>query len=99
MTKPRIEVELTENLHSYGFRVFNNGPAGAAGAPRPDIPDRLYYQVDRHRHGLAIVRQIMRDNGGDVVLETGGAGTAFIGTLPRASRDRPARPAEGHGQQ
>ncbi len=33
--------------------------------------------------GLYIVRTIMREHGGDVTLETGDAGTAFTGTLPR----------------
>ena len=33
------------------------------------------------------------------VLETGGAGTAFIGTLPKHPATDAARPAEGDGQQ
>lgn len=99
VTKPRIEVELTENLHSYGFRVFNNGPA-----VRPEHRDLIFQTGFTTKStgtgmGLAIVRQIMRDNGGDVVLETGGAGTAFIGTLPKHPATDAARPAEGDGQQ
>ena len=79
----RIEVELTEDLHSYGFRVFNNGPA-----VRPEHRDLIFQTGFTTKStgtgmGLHIVRTIMREHGGDVRLETGGAGTAFIGTLPK----------------
>lgn len=79
----RIEVELTEDLHSYGFRVFNNGPA-----VRPEHRDLIFQTGFTTKStgtgmGLHIVRTIMREHGGDVRLETGGAGTAFIGMLPK----------------
>lgn len=79
----RIEVELTEDLRNYGFRVFNNGPA-----VRPEHRELIFQTGFTTKStgtgmGLYIVRTIMREHGGDVVLETGNAGTAFIGTLPR----------------
>ena len=79
----RIEVELTEDLHSYGFRVFNTGPA-----VRPEHRDLIFQTGFTTKStgtgmGLHIVRTIMREHGGDVRLETGGAVTAFIGTLPK----------------
>lgn len=92
---PRIEVELTENLHSYGFRVFNNGPA-----VRPEHRELIFETGFTTKStgtgmGLAIVRQIMRDAGGDVALKTGGEGTAFIGTLPKPPARDAARPGDG----
>lgn len=83
----RISVELTENLHEYGFRVFNNGPA-----IRPEHRDLIFQTGFTTKStgtgmGLHIVRTILRDHGGDVRLETGGEGTAFIGTLPKRLPD------------
>lgn len=79
----RIDVELTEDLHNYGFRVFNNGPA-----VRPEHRELIFQTGFTTKSkgtgmGLYIVRTIMREHGGDVTLETGDAGTAFTGTLPR----------------
>ena len=79
----RIDVELTEDLRAYGFRVFNNGPA-----VRPEHRELIFQtgfttKLKGTGMGLYIVRTIMREHGGDVTLETGDAGTAFTGTLPR----------------
>lgn len=79
----RIDVELTEDLHAYGFRVFNNGPAVSPEHRELIFQTGFTTKLKGTGMGLYIVRTIMREHGGDVTLETGDAGTAFTGTLPR----------------
>ena len=79
----RIDVELTEDLRAYGFRVFNNGPAVSPEHRELIFQTGFTANLKGTGMGLYIVRTIMREHGGDVTLETGDAGTAFTGTLPR----------------
>lgn len=79
----RIDVELTEDLRAYGFRVFNNGPAVSPEHRELIFQTGFTTKSKGTGMGLYIVRTIMREHGGDVTLETGDAGTAFTGTLPR----------------
>ena len=79
----RIDVELTEDLRAYGFRVFNNGPAVSPEHCELIFQTGFTTKLKGTGMGLYIVRTIMREHGGDVTLETGDAGTAFTGTLPR----------------
>ena len=79
----RIDVELTEDLRAYGFRVFNNGPAVCPEHRELIFQTGFTTKLKGTGMGLYIVRTIMREHGGDVTLETGDAGTAFTGTLPR----------------
>ncbi len=79
----RIDVELTEDLRAYGFRVFNNGPAVSPEHRELIFQTGFTTKLKGTGMGLYIVRTIMREHGGDVTLETGDAGTAFTGTLPR----------------
>ena len=79
----RIDVELTEDLRAYGFRVFNNGPAVSSEHRELIFQTGFTTKLKGTGMGLYIVRTIMREHGGDVTLETGDAGTAFTGTLPR----------------
>lgn len=78
-----IDVELTEDLRAYGFRVFNNGPAVSPEHLELIFQTGFTTKLKGTGMGLYIVRTIMREHGGDVTLETGDAGTAFTGTLPR----------------
>ena len=78
-----IDVELTEDLRAYGFRVFNNGPAISPEHRELIFQTGFTTKLKGTGMGLYIVRTIMREHGGDVTLETGDAGTAFTGTLPR----------------
>lgn len=78
-----IDVELTEDLRAYGFRVFNNGPAVSPEHRELIFQTGFTTKLKGTGMGLYIVRTIMREHGGDVTLETGDAGTAFTGTLPR----------------
>ena len=79
----RIDVELTEDLRAYGFRVFNNGPAVSPEHRELIFQTGFTTKLKGTGMGLYIVRTIMREHGGDVTLETGDAGTASTGTLPR----------------
>ena len=79
----RIDVELTEDLRAYGFRVFNNGPAVSPEHRELIFQTGFTTKLKGTGMGLYIVRTIMREHGGDVTLETGDTGTAFTGTLPR----------------
>ena len=73
----RIDVELTEDLRAYGFRVFNNGPAVSPEHRELIFQTGFTTKLKGTGMGLYIVRTIMREHGGDVTLETGDAGTAF----------------------
>ena len=79
----RITVELSEDIHSCGFVISNNG------AP---VPEELHERIFETNFttkakgtgmGLAIVRSIMREHGGDVTLSQEDGWTRFSGTLPK----------------
>jgi len=83
--EPRLTVMLgeDESLGHFTFAVENNGPE----VPE-DIREKLFLAgfttKGRERGmGLFIVRKILRENGGDIVMETGREKTAFTGWLPR----------------
>ena len=85
------------NVGGAGFDVMVLDFANAARKRLSGIGSYLYGVL----RAISAFRPIPMhvEIGGDVVLETGGAGTAFIGTLPKHPATDAARPAEGDGQQ
>ena len=78
-----IDVELNEDVHSYGFRICNNGPEVPKDLRETIFETGFTTKTAGTGMGLYIVRTIMREYGGDVVLDTTANGTAFIGTVPK----------------
>ncbi len=77
-----IDVELYEDVHSYGFRIFNNGPEVPKNLRETIFETGFTTKLTGTGMGLYIVRTIMREHGGDVVLNCDN-GTAFIGNVPK----------------
>lgn len=80
---PRVTVRMWEDLHAYHFSVENNGPR---------IPRQLQGQIFEtgfttkrtgHGMGLSIVRDILREGGGDIKLYSDLSVTRFTGFIPK----------------
>ena len=79
----RIALTIDETPGAYCFRVENNGPA----IP-PPIQSSIFQmgfttKSDGHGSGLAIVRDILRQYGGEIRVESNDDSTAFIGSVPK----------------
>lgn len=79
----KISVELSEDIHSFAFRIANNGPQ----IP-PELRERVFETGFTTKSsgtgmGLAIVSDIIRDAGGELRLASDEHETSFYGTLPR----------------
>lgn len=79
----RMQIELHEDLHSYSFRIANNGPR---------IPDTLMERIfisgfstksSGRGMGLAIVKDILEQHGGKIELTSDDQGTAFVGRIEK----------------
>lgn len=81
---PAIEVSTWENLHTYGFRVKNNGPK----VPR-QIADKIFEQGFSTKStgrgmGLHIVEEILGQYGGKIMLRSDQDETCFEGEVPKS---------------
>lgn len=79
-----ITVRLWEDLRAYRFYVENSGPRIA-----PDIRDSIFLQGFSTKGtgrgmGLHIVREILRDHGGDIRLDPDCPLTRFVGEIPKS---------------
>ena len=79
-----LRLVLEQDAQNICFRVENNGPA---------VPDALVPSIfsagvstkgDGRGTGLSIVRQVLREGGGDIAYRRSGDWTIFEGILPRA---------------
>jgi two-component system OmpR family sensor kinase len=85
----RVVVSAGREDHTYIVRVADSGPS-VSQDDRPHIFERFYRGDPARRSsphggaglGLPIAQWIAQTHGGDVVLETGGAGNTFRVTLP-----------------
>lgn len=85
-----IAIEIGEGLREYTFAVENTGPEIPA-AIRESVFERGFTTKRAGRGmGLSIVREIIRENGGDIQLTSNEKGTRFEGRIPR-----PSPPEEG----
>ncbi|MBN2557481.1 MAG: Spo0B domain-containing protein [Clostridia bacterium] len=81
-----IRVSLKEDIKNYIFKVKDNGKG---------IPDKLADRVftmgfttksgEGHGIGLAVSKRKLESTGGSISFETGGNGTEFTFTVPKAS--------------
>ena len=82
--RPASEVSTWENLHTYGFRVKNNGPK----VPR-QIADKIFEQGFSTKStgrgmGLHIVEEILSQYGGKIMLRSDQDETCFEGEVPKS---------------
>ncbi len=85
----RLVVETGEDLHAFTFRVFNTGPEIPEDR-RAAIFERGFTTKGAGRGmGLAIVAEILEENGGVLHVESGAEGTAFEGRIPKTLPERP----------
>lgn len=79
----RVTLSIGETTDAYTFAVSNNGPA---------IPPHLQPSIfqmgfttksDGHGSGLSIVRDILREYGGEIRVESDEESTEFIGRIPK----------------
>lgn len=89
----RLVVETGEDLHAFTFRVFNTGPEIPEDR-RAAIFERGFTTKGAGRGmGLAIVAEILEENGGVLHVESGAGGNRFRRTH---SQDPAGAPLEAH---
>ncbi len=81
-TNPRLTITLSEDLKSFRFAVANNGP----DIPSHDL-SRIFQpgittKSEGHGMGLFIVRNTLKEHGGDIEVTSGGE-TVFLGWVPK----------------
>jgi sensor histidine kinase regulating citrate/malate metabolism len=83
--KPVLTIDLSEDLKTFRFAVANNGP----DIP-PEDQERIFLsgvttKAEGHGMGLFIVRDTLREAGGDISLSSGDGQTVFSGWVPKGS--------------
>ena len=79
----RVCVTLGEDLRMYHFRIENNGPEVPEGIRESIFQPGITTKGTGRGMGLSIVRRIITENGGDIILDSTPERTAFQGHLPR----------------
>jgi two-component system sensor histidine kinase AgrC len=80
----RIEIELYEDLKSFGFRISNNGPPiPAAHLEKIFEPEFTTKGAEGEGMGLAISQQIMEEHGGRIYVTSHRGKTVFEGQFPK----------------
>ena len=79
----RVVLTIDETPSAYSFRVENNGPAIPPSNQRSIFQMGFTTKSDGHGSGLAIVRDILRQYGGEIRVESNDEATAFIGSVPK----------------
>lgn len=80
---PRLMIALSEDIKNFRFSVGNNGPDIPASAQSRIFLPGITTKSEGHGMGLYIVRQTLREWGGDITLKSGGGETAFSGFVPK----------------
>ena len=83
----RIILAIGETPEAFTFSVSNNGPAIPGELQRSIFQLGFTTKSDGHGSGLSIVREILREFGGEIRVESGEESTAFIGTIPKQAPD------------
>ncbi len=82
---PCLRIVLYKDVKTYRFRVENNGDA---------IPEALLAHIfaagfttkeEGHGMGLSIVREVLRQHGGEIAVQSAPGSTAFEGHVPKAA--------------
>ena len=80
---PRMLISLTESDTAYSFRLENNGPPISKRHRERIFEPGVSSKGSGRGMGLYIVRQTLRNHGGDIDVESTEAMTAFSGFVPR----------------
>ncbi len=79
----RLTISLTENLRQYCFRVANTGTLIPEDMHQSIFEPGITTKGEGHGMGLYIVRQTIRERGGDIFLTSDDQVTAFSGFVPK----------------
>lgn len=83
VTDRRLTLTLTEDLRSFRFSVTNNGPMIPLKSQQSVFQAGITTKATGHGMGLYIVRQTLRNRGGDITLVSDAEHTEFAGYVPK----------------
>lgn len=81
--KRHLTIMLSENIKSYTFSVANTGTPISASDQKRIFDAGITTKADGHGMGLYIVRQTLRQYGGDIHLMSDTQETVFSGEIPK----------------
>lgn len=79
----KLILSLSEDLKAFRFSVANNGPMIPPAAQGKIFQPGITTKSQGHGMGLHIVKQTLRNRGGDIALESGSRLTVFSGWVPK----------------
>jgi len=78
-----IDIELFEDLKGYGFRISNNGPIIPENVIDKIFQSGFTTKGDKGEGmGLAISKEILKEHGGDIIVNSSERHTTFEGWIP-----------------
>lgn len=83
VTDRKLTLTLTEDLRSFRFSVSNNGPMIPLKSQQSIFQAGITTKAAGHGMGLYIVRQTLRNRGGDITLTSDAEHTEFAGYVPK----------------
>lgn len=83
VTDRKLTLTLTEDLRSFRFSVSNNGPMIPLKSQQSIFQAGITTKATGHGMGLYIVRQTLRNRGGDITLTSDAEHTEFAGYVPK----------------
>ena len=86
----RLRLRMGETLTSYTFSVEDNGPGIPEGAAESVFQAGYTTKSNGHGMGLAIVREILAESGGEIRVQSRPGETVFSGSIPRETASAPA---------
>ncbi len=93
---PAIRLQLSETLTDYTFFVENNGPRIPTQIRAHLFERGFTTKRTGHGMGLAIVKELLEENGGGIELQTEDGCTRFTGRIPKRADGAPTK-AEAAG--
>jgi len=85
---PKVTVTLREDLHAYRFRVENNGPEIEKETLNRIFDPGVSSKGEGRGMGLFIVRQIIREGGGEIECRSEKSSTVFEGVIPKKTASK-----------
>ncbi|MBE5804208.1 MAG: GHKL domain-containing protein [Clostridiales bacterium] len=83
VTDRQLTLTLTEDLKSFRFSVSNNGPMIPMKSQKSIFTPGVTTKSAGHGMGLFIVKKVLNDRGGDIMLVSDADRTEFSGWLPK----------------
>lgn len=81
--QPELTITLTEDLRNFRFSVSDNGPMIPQASISSIFQPGVTSKGEGHGMGLYIVRETLREHGGDIAVESCPGSTTFSGYIPR----------------